>query len=272
MIKVAVIGACGRMGSSIIKALQSRANMKLVCAVESEHNPYLGKDVGEAVGIERRGVKLVSSTSLDETLKDCKPAVLVDFTNANAAVDNMKTAARNSVNLVIGTTGFSEKQSKEIEAAIKEAGVSAVVSPNMATGVNVFFKIAQAAAGILKDYEVEIIEAHHRFKKDSPSGTALRVGELIVKELDGNLEESAVYGRKGAGQRPPREIGFHSIRAGDIVGEHTVLYAGEGERLEITHRAHSRDPFVRGAIDAIEFVDGKKDGKIYNTWDVLGIS
>ncbi len=259
------------MGDGIIKALQQRGDMELVCAVESEDNPSQGQDVGEAIGFGRIGVELISSMRLDEALRHSKPDVMVDFTNAEAAVENVKSAARNGVNLVVGTTGFDAGQMREMEEAIREAGVSAVVSPNMATGVNVFFKIAQEVAGILRGYDIEIIEAHHKHKKDAPSGTALKVGELIAKETGGDLDARARYGRRGAGERKAGEIGFHSIRAGEIVGEHTVIFAGEGERLEVTHRAQGREPFITGALEAIDFIAGKKDGKIHSTWDVLSI-
>ncbi len=272
MIKVAVAGACGRMGSGIIGALRQSADIKLVCALESDENQNIGKDVGEAIGLGRMAVELVPSKKLAEALRSKNTSVLVDFTNAAAAVQNARTAAANRVNLVIGTTGFSEAQKSEIERAVSENNVSAVVSPNMSTGVNIFFKLARDAAKSLGGYEIEILEAHHDKKKDSPSGTALRVGELIAKETGAGLEKRAVYGRRGVAERSIGEIGFHSIRAGDIVGEHTVFFAGDGERIEITHRAHSRQAFITGALKAIRFVHNKKDGRIYSTWDVLGIS
>lgn len=271
MIKVAVAGACGRMGCSVIKALNQNEDLRLVGAVESPANSNLGRDAGEVCGVGNLGISIKSSAHLTELLGDQMPDVLVDFTNAKAAVENATVAANAGVNLVIGTTGFSDSQREMMEKAIKRAGVSAVISPNMATGVNVFFKLARDATKVLGGYEVEIIEAHHKHKKDSPSGTALRVGELIAKETGKSLDDSAVYGRKGMGERRPDEIGFHSIRAGDIVGEHTVLFAGEGERIEITHRAHGREAFANGALKAIRFIHGKKDGRIYTTWHVLGI-
>lgn len=272
MIRVAVAGACGRMGSGIISAIRQSDDIKLVCPVESDGNPNIGRDAGEAIGIGRLDVALIPSKKLAESLRSKDVSVLVDFTNAAAAVENAKIAAGSRVNVVIGTTGFSEAQKSEIERAVRENRISAVVSPNMSTGVNLFFKLSRDAAGALGGYEVEIIEAHHDKKKDSPSGTALRVGELIAKETGAGLEKRAVYGRRGMGERGKEDIGFHSIRAGDIVGEHTVLFVGEGERIEITHRAHSRQAFVAGALKAIRFIHGKRDGKIYSTWDVLGIS
>jgi 4-hydroxy-tetrahydrodipicolinate reductase len=211
---------------------------------------------------------------LEDTLKKARPDVLVDFTVANAAVEAIKVAARNGIDLVVGTTGFTKGQAEEIEEAIKKGGVSAVISPNMATGVNVFFKVAQDIAATLgREYDIEIIEAHHKHKKDAPSGTALKIGELIAKALGRDLDAIGIFGRKGAiGERSKEEIGIHAVRGGDIVGDHTVLFAGDGERLEIVHRAHSRQAFVNGAIKAIRFVHERgKKGKIYSSWDVLGI-
>ncbi len=272
MIKVAIAGACGRMGSSVVRALRQNQDMRLVCAIESPTSPNLGKDAGDFCGVGSLGISIKRSDNLAETLRDCKPDVFVDFTNATAAFENVMVAAKSGVNLVIGTTGFNDAQRREIDEAIRRGNISAVLSPNMATGVNVFFKIARDIVKILGGYEVEIIEAHHKYKKDSPSGTALRVGELIAKETGKGLDARAIYGRKGMGERKPGEIGFHSIRAGDIVGEHTVLFVGDGERIEITHRAHGREAFANGALKAVRFIHGKKDGKVYSSWDVLGIA
>jgi 4-hydroxy-tetrahydrodipicolinate reductase len=271
MIKVAVAGASGRMGRSVIRALSQSENFRLVVATESPANPNLGRDAGELCGMGNLGVTVESGSRVKIVLRENKPEVLVDFTNAEAAVENSLAAASAGVNLVIGTTGFSDAQQQRIAEAVKRAGISAVISPNMATGVNVFFKLARDAARVLRGYEVEIIEAHHRYKKDSPSGTALKIGALIAKETGRTLDANAVYGRKGMEERTPEEIGFHSIRAGDIVGEHMVLFAGDGERIEITHRAHGREAFAIGVLRAIDFIHDKKDGRIYSTWDVLGI-
>ncbi|MFQ6135616.1 MAG: 4-hydroxy-tetrahydrodipicolinate reductase [Candidatus Hydrothermarchaeales archaeon] len=272
--KVGVAGACGRMGSGIVRKVHEQKDMEIVCAIEASNNQKIGEDIGEVLGIGKIGVDITSSEALSETLRKAKPDVLVDFTIAHAAVETVKTAAENGVDLVVGTTGFTDEQMEEISRAIKKNGVSAVISPNMATGVNVFFKVVKEIAGVLRDYDIEVIEAHHRHKKDAPSGTAMRAGKLIVEALDRDLERAGIFGRgRGAiGERSRDEIGFHAIRAGDIVGEHTVLFAGNGERLEITHRAHSRDAFVNGAIKAMRFVNrNKAKGRIYSTWDVLDI-
>jgi|Deesub1362A_J573_1020465.scaffolds.fasta_scaffold00005_234 4-hydroxy-tetrahydrodipicolinate reductase len=274
MIKVAITGALGRMGSSIIKTVLSQEDMELVAAIEAPGNPKKGEDIGEILGIGRMNVKLSTAEQLKETLRSSIPDVLVDFTIADAAVETAKISAREGINLVIGTTGFSKEQLNEIEDAVRKNSVSAVISPNMATGVNVFFKIAQQMSKILGDsFDVEIIEAHHKHKKDAPSGTAIRVGELIAEATGRNLEEVGVFGRgRGIIGERGKEIAFHSLRGGDIVGDHTVLFAGAGERLELTHRAHSRQAFVNGAIKAIRFVyENKGQGKVFSTWDVLGI-
>ncbi|MFQ5975288.1 MAG: 4-hydroxy-tetrahydrodipicolinate reductase [Candidatus Hydrothermarchaeales archaeon] len=273
-VRVGVSGACGRMGGSIIRKVLDQEDMEVVCAIEASSNSRIGEDIGEVLNLGKIGIGITSAEDLDKTLKETRPDVLVDFTSADTAVDTIKIAAKNGVNMVVGTTGFSDVQKEEISGAIELGGISAVISPNMATGVNVFFKIAGETARILRDYDIEIIETHHKHKKDAPSGTAVRVGEIIAEALGRDLDKDGVFGRKKGiiGERSKEEIGFHAIRAGDIVGEHTVLFGGDGERVEITHRAHSRDAFVNGTIKAIRFVNqNKARGKIYTTWDVLGI-
>ncbi len=255
-IKVGISGALGKMGGSIIRTVATQEDMQVVCAVEAPNSTSKGKDVGEVLGIGKLGVAIATSAELDIALKNTRPDVLVDFTVASAAVETVKKAAENKINLVVGTTGFTNEQMNEIKKTIKKNRVSAVISPNMAAGVNVFFKAAQEVAKTLgRECDVEIIEAHHKFKKDAPSGTALKLGELIAQAAGKNIGKEK----------------FHSIRAGDIVGEHAVIFAGDGERIELIHRAHSRQAFVSGAVKAIRFVHGKKNGKIYSTWDVLGI-
>lgn len=272
--RVGVTGPCGRMGGNILKKVLEQDDMEIVCAIEAYSNERIGGDVGEVLNLGKIGVNITSSEDLDKTLKETNPDVLVDFTVADASVNTVKTAAKNGVDMVVGTTGFSEAQKEEISKAIESGGISALISPNMALGVNVFFKIAGETAKILQDYDIEIIETHHRYKKDAPSGTAVKVGEIIADAIGGDLEKDGVFGRKKGviGERRKGEIGFHAIRAGDIVGEHTVLFGGDGERLEITHRAHSRDAFVGGTIKAIRFINqNKARGRSYTTWDVLGI-
>jgi len=272
MIGVAVTGAGGRMGSKIIKTVLEQDDMKVVAAIEAPDTPLEGKDVGEVIGVGKIDVPINGAQKLAEVLKERKPDVLIDFTIANAAVGTIKTSAECGVNVVVGTTGFSDEQMELIKKSIKENNVKAVIAPNMAVGVNVFFKIIEDLAKILNDYDIEIIEAHHKHKADAPSGTAVKAYEIIAEALGRNKDESCVYGRHGiVGARTPEEIGVHAVRGGDIVGDHTVLFAGDGERLEIVHRAHSRQAFVSGVIKAVRYVVGAPEGKISDMGDVLGI-
>ena len=272
MLKVAVTGAAGRMGSGIIKRILEQEDIEVVAAIEIPNTPFEGKDIGEVIGIGKIGVLTTGGENLENVLKDSKADVLVDFTIANAAIETIKKTANLGINLVVGTTGFTNEQSKEIAKIIKKTKVKAVVSSNMAIGVNVFFKVLKDLAPILNDFDIEIIEAHHNKKKDAPSGTAMTAFELIAKELNRKTDEVAVYGRKGiVGERTKEEIGLHAIRGGDIVGDHTAMFIGEGERLEITHRAHTRDVFIAGVMRALRFIMNGEPGKINDMADVLGI-
>ncbi|MCS4541530.1 MAG: 4-hydroxy-tetrahydrodipicolinate reductase [Euryarchaeota archaeon] len=273
MINVAVGGAHGRMGGQVVSLVTQQPDMKLVGAIESPNSPKLRLDIGEVIGVGKIGVPISSAEKIHDILVNSNADVYVDFTTAAAATKNAKAAAEARTDLVIGTTGFSPEQLKEIEEAIKKNQISAVISPNMAVGVNVFFKIVEEAAKILRDYDIEIIEVHHKYKTDAPSGTAKKVGEIITKALGYDLNKVSTYGRKGiTGERKPEEIGFHAIRAGDIVGDHTVLFAGPGERIEIIHRAHSRLAFAHGTMKAIRFVYGQAEpGKIYSSREVLNL-
>ena len=256
IIKVAVAGAKGRMGGQVVSGIVENANMGLVAGFDLS-------GVGDEIA---PGVTLSSPDEMEGVLKAVKPDVFVDFTNAAASVANVKVAARNNVKLVIGTTGYSEQQFKEMEDVIK---VPAIISPNFSIGVNVFWKLIAEAARRLHayGYHVEIIEMHHSHKKDAPSGTAVKAAGIIADCLG---VDKFVYGRQGiTGERPDDEIGIHAVRAGDIVGEHTVLYAGIGERLEITHRAHSREAFAQGAVKAIEWINGKEKSGIYSMDDMM---
>jgi 4-hydroxy-tetrahydrodipicolinate reductase len=273
MVNVAVTGACGRMGSKIIKAILEQDDMKIVAAIESPNNPVEGKDVGEVIGTGNLGVNVQGAENLRDVLQNTKPDVLVDFTIAKAAINTIKISAECGVNLVVGTTGFSDPEMSEIKSLIEKNNIMAVIAPNMAVGVNVFFKVLKDLATIIGDYDVEIIEAHHRHKKDAPSGTAVRAAEIIATELNRNMDEVGVYGRKGlVGERTKEEIGIHAVRGGDIVGDHTVIFAGEGERLEIIHRASSRQAFVTGVIKAVRYVVTAKKGHISDMADVLGLN
>ncbi|MCL2116061.1 MAG: 4-hydroxy-tetrahydrodipicolinate reductase [Methanobrevibacter sp.] len=273
MIKVAVTGAAGRMGSGIIKKILELNDMELVTAIEMPNTPLEGKDIGEVIGVGNIGVKTHDSRNLENILKSTNPDVLVDFTIADAAFETIKTATKLGINLVVGTTGFNEMQKKEITKMINESKIKAVISSNMAIGVNVFFKILKDLTPILNDFDIEIIEAHHNKKKDAPSGTAKTAFEIIANELDRNPEEIATFGREGiVGERTKKEIGLHAIRGGDIVGEHSVMYVGEGERLEINHRAHTREVFIAGVIRSLRFINNAESGKINDMGDVLGIN
>jgi 4-hydroxy-tetrahydrodipicolinate reductase len=272
MIGVAVTGAGGRMGSKIIKTILEQDDMKVVAAIGAPDTPLEGKDLGEVIGVGKMDVPVNGAQKLAEVLKEKKPDVLVDFTIANAAVGTIKTSAQCGVNVVVGTTGFSDEQLEEIKKAIEENKIKAVIAPNMAVGVNVFFKIIEDLAKILSDYDIEIIEAHHKHKADAPSGTAVKAYEIIAEALGRKKDEACVFGRQGiVGERTPDEIGIHAVRGGDIVGDHTVLFAGDGERIEIVHRAHSRQAFVTGVIKAVRYVVGAPEGKISDMGDVLGI-
>jgi 4-hydroxy-tetrahydrodipicolinate reductase len=272
MIKVAVTGAAGRMGSGIIKRICEQDDMEVVAAIEMPNTPLAGKDVGEVIGMGPLGVEISDSNNLEETLKTSGAEVLVDFTIAPAAVQTIKKTAACGVNLIVGTTGFTEEQAKDNAEEIKKNNVKSVITTNFAIGVNVFWKVVKDLTPILDDFDIEIIEAHHNQKEDAPSGTAMTAFEIIADQLERNTEEVGVYGRKGhVGKRTPEEIGMHSIRGGDIVGDHTVLYVGNGERLEIKHQAHTRAVFIAGVIRAIRYINSAEPGKVSNMSDVLGI-
>ncbi|MEN6572841.1 4-hydroxy-tetrahydrodipicolinate reductase [Methanobacterium aggregans] len=272
MIKVAVTGAGGRISSKIIKTILKQEDMEVVAAIGSPNTPLEGKDVGEVMGTGKIGIPITGAQRLADVLKEKKVDVLVDFTIANSAVGTIQTAAECGVNVVVGTTGLSDEQMTLITESVEENNIKAVISPNMAVGVNVFFKIIRDLARVLPDYDIEIIEAHHKHKVDAPSGTACKAYEIIADKLGRVKDESCVCGRHGmVGARSPGEIGVHAVRGGDIVGDHTVLFAGEGERLEIIHRAGSRQAFVTGAIKAVRYVFEVHEGKISAMADVLGI-
>ncbi len=266
MIKVIVSGVCGRMGEMIAKLVCEQADMELVGAIERQGHPAIGVDVGEKAGSGKIGLPV--GDSLDEIigLSD----VVIEFTNPETTIDHLEIAALNHKAIVIGTTGLNETQ----VARIKELSVAIpiVFAPNMSIGVNLLFKLVGEIARVLgDDYEVEIIEAHHHHKKDAPSGTALKLGQVIADNLNRNFEQIVVYGRQGQiGERKKDEIGIFAVRMGDVVGEHTVIFGSEGERLELTHRAHSRLTFVQGAVKAARFVANALPG-LYDMQNVLKI-
>ncbi|MBN2331429.1 MAG: 4-hydroxy-tetrahydrodipicolinate reductase [Candidatus Aenigmarchaeota archaeon] len=265
-IKVCVCGACGRMGRLVSASVIGHPGMRIVAAVDRPDSPELGRDMGDLTGMKMTGVQVSGSDELEKTLRSAKPDVIVDFTVAEAAVRNMLRAVSLGINIVVGTTAIPEHSLERLREAVKKKGTSAVISPNMATGVNVVFELAGQLAKLLPDYDIEIVEAHHSGKLDSPSGTAMRLGEILADITGRKLR----FGRHGKSERGD-EIGIHAVRAGDIAGEHTVLFAGPGERIELTHRAGSREPFVKGVVKAIQFVAGKHDGKAYGMGEVLGL-
>jgi len=273
MIKVALCGACGRMGRLLVRMISEQPDMELVAAIDAPKTPEAGNDIGKLAGVDSMGVKIVGAEHLEKVLHHEKPDVLVDFTNSEAAIQNVHIASQNSVGVVVGTTGFTEKQRAEIAGIVQKDKISAVVAPNMSVGVNVFFKLVEEAARSLgKDYDVEIVEAHHVHKVDAPSGTALRAAEIIAREF-GRGSESIKFGRPAGKQpRAKGDIHIHSIRAGDIVGEHVVTFAAPGERVEIVHRAQSRETFAAGVLKAIRHVAKKgKPGVVQDMQNVLGL-
>ena len=268
MIKAVVAGAAGRMGSRVINVLSSSEGIRLSAAIERKAHPLLGQDSCGPAGLPVGGVLTVITDDLVAALK--AGDVLIDFTVPEKSLEHIKTCADLGKPLVVGTTGFSKEQMGEINKHVQN--IPCVLSPNMSIGVNLCFKIlAEIAKTIGDDYDMEIVEAHHRMKKDAPSGTAVKMAQVIAQAVNRNLDEVGVYARKGMiGERSNKEIGIQTLRAGDIVGEHTVMFAGKGERIEITHRAHSRDTFAAGAVRAAKWVVGKKPG-LYDMQDVLGL-
>ncbi|HTJ96457.1 MAG TPA: 4-hydroxy-tetrahydrodipicolinate reductase [Rhodocyclaceae bacterium] len=264
-IRYAIAGSAGRMGRMLIESVLQSDDGVLAAALEHESSPFIGKDAGELVGAAC-GVKITADFA--SALAGCD--VLIDFTRPEGTLLHLQACVQNKVGIIIGTTGFDAAGKAAIEAASKSIPV--VFAPNMAVGVNAVFKLLEVAAKILNDgYDIEVIESHHRHKVDAPSGTALRMGEVVAKALDRNLEEDAVYGREGhTGERPAKQIGFSTIRGGDIVGDHTVLFAGVGERIEITHKSASRMPYASGSLRAARFLKGKSNG-LFDMQDVLGL-
>lgn len=272
MTRAVITGAGGRISSKIVRSILEQYDIEVVAAIGSIDTPLEGKDIGDVIGVGRMGVQIYGAQDLADVLNEKRPDVVVDFTSADAAVNTVKTSAKFGVNVVVGTTGFSEEQMAIIKESIEEYKIKAVITPNMAVGVNVFFKIVQKLAEILYDYDIEIIETHHRHKADAPSGTALKVYELINDTIGRSGDGNCVHGRPGnVGERPFDEIGLHAVRGGDVVGDHSVLFFGDGERIEIIHRAHTRQSFVYGAIKAVRYVADAPEGKICDMGDVLGI-
>jgi len=266
MLDIAVTGAAGRMGRNLIQACYENTNCQLGAAIEHSSSPHIGNDAGELSGVGTLNKTIASQ--LSDVTDNFK--TLVDFTRPEVTLQNLATCVANGKNIVIGTTGFSDEEKQEIQKASESIGI--VFAPNMSVGVNLCFKLLDIAARVLgDDVDIEVIEAHHRHKVDAPSGTALRMGEVVADALGRNLDECAVYGREGVtGERDRKTIGFETIRAGDIVGDHTVMFAGIGERVEITHKASSRMTFANGALRAALWLEGQKKG-LYDMQDVLDL-
>jgi 4-hydroxy-tetrahydrodipicolinate reductase len=266
MINVGVVGAAGRMGKTLVTALHESKELQLSAAIEQAGLSVIGTDAGEIAGVGANGI-LVSE---DLEAACGQVDVLIDFTIAPVTVANVAVCLSQGCKMVIGTTGLDETERKGIKAAAETIAI--VHASNFSVGVNATFKLAEIAAAILgDDFDVEITEAHHRHKVDAPSGTAVTLGEVVAATLGRDLGKVAVYGREGfTGERDRQTIGFNSIRAGDIVGDHTVMFAGDGERIEITHRAQSRMNFAMGALRAAVFA-AKQDAGLFDMQDVLGL-
>lgn len=263
-IKIVIAGCGGRMGKVLLECVAQADDMVLHAALEHSGSALLGQDAGTLGGL--RGIPVTADIATALQGAD----VLIDFTRPEGTMQHLDTCRRLGVNMVIGTTGINAQQKAQLGAAAQDIGI--VFAPNMSVGVNLVFKLLETASRVLANgYDIEVIEAHHRHKVDSPSGTALGMGEVIARTLGRDLEKCAVYGREGVtGERDPSTIGFATVRGGDIVGDHTVLYAGIGERIEITHKASSRATFALGALRAARFLQSNKTG-LYDMQDVLSL-
>ncbi|NNC67746.1 MAG: 4-hydroxy-tetrahydrodipicolinate reductase [Gammaproteobacteria bacterium] len=266
MVRVGVNGASGRMGKTLIQACVEHQNTQLGAAFEIASSNSIGQDAGVTAGIENLGVGI--NSDLESHTNDFD--VLIDFTIPECTILSLESCLKHGKSMVIGTTGLDDIQKQKLQAASKI--ISIMFAPNMSVGVNLCLKLLQIAAKTLGDeYDIEIIEAHHKHKVDAPSGTALRMGEVVAESLGRDLKDCAVYGRQGiTGERDKKTIGFETIRAGDIVGDHTVMFAGTGERVEIKHKASSRMTFAQGAMRAASWLSTKSSG-LYDMQDVLGL-
>ncbi len=266
MTNIAVIGAAGRMGKTLIETIVAHPTANLSAAVEQPGSSVIGADAGEVAGVGKLGIQISESLQVVKDAFD----VLIDFTVADATAAHLEICAEAGKKIVIGTTGLNEAQNARLTALSNN--ISIVYAPNYSIGVNATFKLLEMAAKIFgDDVDIEITEAHHKHKVDAPSGTALKMGQVVADTLGRDLSKVAVYGREGmTGPRDPKTIGFATVRAGDIIGEHQVMFAGQGERLEITHRAHSRANFAQGAVRAAVWVADKPAG-LFDMQDVLGL-
>lgn len=263
--RIAVAGASGRMGHMLIEAVRDADDCVLAGALDMASSPSIGQDAGAHAG-QTTNVQITAD--LRKGLQGC--SVLIDFTRPEGTLAHLQVCRELGVAAVIGTTGFSEEQKQQIAAIARDIPI--MMAPNMSVGVNVTLKLLEMAAKALNTgYDIEIVEAHHRHKVDAPSGTALKMGEVIANALGRDLKDCAVYAREGVtGERDPSSIGFATIRGGDIVGDHTVLFAGTGERIEISHKSSSRSTYAQGSLRAVRFLAGRPAG-LYDMFDVLGL-
>ena len=266
MVKVIVTGAAGRMGTRLVSLLKDSTALALTAAIEDKGHVSVGEDAGEVAGCGRLGVPI--RDDLSSVMEHGE--VIIDFTTPAATLAHIRIASQHRRSVVIGTTGFSPTELAELRTRVKP--IACVFSPNMSVGINLLFKVIADMATVLgEDYDIELVEAHHRFKKDAPSGTALKMAEVLARAIGQELEQAGVYARKGlVRERKRGEIGIQSVRAGDIIGDHTVVFGGMGERIEVTHRAQSRDTFARGALRSAEWVV-RQPPALYDMLDVLGL-
>jgi 4-hydroxy-tetrahydrodipicolinate reductase len=266
MADVVVAGAAGRMGSRIVACLQGDAGLTVAAAVEAAGHAALSRDAGEVAGVGRIGVPITADARAAITAG----RILIEFSTPEATLAHLELVAAAGARAVIGTTGFTAAQRQQVADLARRAAI--MLAPNMSVAVNVAYQaLALIARALGDDYDVEITEIHHRFKKDAPSGTALEMARVVAAALGRDLEKVGVHGRHGmTGERTPQEIGVMSLRSGDVVGEHTVSFGTLGERLELTHRAHSRDTFARGALRAARWIGARGPG-LYSMQDVLGL-
>lgn len=266
MTKTVVVGAAGRMGCRLVSLIKESPSLMLTGALEVKGHPSLGKDAGETAGSGHAGVSITDN--LPSLLEQGE--VLIDFSAPEPTLEHMRTVVRHRRAMVVGTTGFSPTQLEELKSLAQE--IPCIFSPNMSVGINLLCKvIGEMARTLGDDYDIEVIEAHHRLKKDAPSGTALKLAEVLAHAVNRDLDQVGVFSRRGIiGERGKREIGIQTIRAGDIVGDHTILFGGIGERIEVTHRASSRDTFAQGALRAAKWIAHQPPG-LYDMMDVLSL-
>ncbi|MDH3976172.1 MAG: 4-hydroxy-tetrahydrodipicolinate reductase [Deltaproteobacteria bacterium] len=266
MVKAAVTGAAGRMGARIISVIGDTEGIELVGAIEHDEHYALGKDAGEVAGVGNLGVEI--SSDINAVMKEAD--VIIDFTFPDVTIENLVAVSKHKKAAVIGSTGFTASEMEEVKK--NAANIPCIIAPNMSMGVNLMLKlVAEAARALGSDFDMEMVETHHKLKKDAPSGTAMKLAEVAAESVGRSLSEVGVFERHGMiGARSKEEIGVQTLRGGDVVGDHTVYFYGTGERLEITHRATSRDTFASGAVKGALWLVGKAPG-IYDMQDVLGL-